>query len=106
MGKEKEESQTEKKKGEEQIATEAPVVLIGLRLTKPEVEKPEEAATGAGKPKKVVMKEGKTGKATIVGARELASLSSPTFLLSLAFLLSSAFSAFRQAFFLAFNKCF
>lgn len=109
-GKEKGKSRTGKEKREGQTAIEAPIALIRLRLIEPEVKKSEEAATearrsreaatGAKRLKEVVTGAGGPGEATIAGERGPVSLSLSTILLSLAFL------AFRQAFFLSFDKHF
>lgn len=98
-GKEKREDQTRNEKREGQTATQAPVALAGLRLTEMGVKQPKEAGTGARRPKKAATGVRRPGEAATVGAKGLASLSSPAFLLLPAFLLSSVSLAFRQAFF-------
>lgn len=76
--------------------TEAPIALVGLELIESGVERPEEVVMGARRLKEAAM----------AGAGKPASLSSPVFLLLSAFLSLLTSSAFRQAFFLVFNKCF
>lgn len=85
---------------------EAPVVLAGLGLTEPGVERPGEVAIGVERPKKVVMGEEGPREAAMVGAKGPASLSLHAFLSLPAFLSSSTSLTSRRAFFLAFDKRF
>lgn len=115
-GKEKREGQIEKEKRERKTKIKAPVALAGLKVTEAVVEGLEEVTTGAGRRKKVAtgvegLRKAATrverpGKAALAGAEGPASLSSPTSLLLMVFMLSLTSLVSRQALFLAFDKCF
>lgn len=116
IGKEKGEDRTRKEKREGQTVTKVPVALAGLRLIKPRVKGPEEAAMRARRPRKAITGEERSreaaikverpGKAVTVGAKRFAYLSLPTFLLSPIFLSLLTSLTYKQAFFLAFDKHF
>lgn len=82
-----------------------PIVLVGSRIIKLEVERLGKAAIRIRRPREAVIGVRKSGKTATVRTKRLASLSLPVFLLLLAFLLLSI-SWFLDKLFLTFIKCF
>lgn len=114
--KKKADHQIRKTKEEKQIGTKAPIALAKLGLTKlgikgsgetaTRVRRSRKVATGIGGLREVASGEERPGKPATAGAGGLTSLLLPVFLLLPAFLLFSASFAFRQDFFLVFDKRF